>query len=162
MLELSDEEFYEALSSEDDLGMVIRAHIHIEHWLDRFLLSAMPYYSKYEKDIKANYETKVFLCLSVGLTPELKAPLKSIGKIRNKFAHEPSYKLDKSDADNFYSVLSGVHKQHLKSAYKEVSIDYRSESQTFAELDNAKRLTYLFTFLRKKLKKALVQLNEEK
>src|SRR5450755_668212 len=34
--------FIDALNSEDDLGMVVRAHIHIEHELKEFVTSAAP------------------------------------------------------------------------------------------------------------------------
>lgn len=53
MEQLADDEFYEALSSDDHLGMVVRAHIHISYWAEQFLFSSMPWYEKYMKDIAA-------------------------------------------------------------------------------------------------------------
>lgn len=157
MNELSDEEFHDALSSEDHLGMVIRGHIHIEHWVDRFLLSAMPRYYKYAKDINANYETKVLLCCALGLAPELKGPLTSIGTLRNRFAHRPSYKLTDSDINDIYAALSGAHQQHLKNAYKDLALRYQREEPSFAKLATVERLNLLFMLLRAKLRKANVQ-----
>jgi len=160
MNELSDEEFHDALSSEDHLGMVIRGHIHIEHWVDRFLLSAMPRYNKYAKDINADYETKVLLCCALGLTPELKGPLTSIGALRNRFAHRPSYKLTSSEVNNIYATLSGAHQQHLKRAYKELALRYQREEPSFARLGTVERLNLLFMLLRAKLKIANAQFND--
>ncbi len=160
MAELSDDEFYDALSSEDQLGMVIRGHIHLEHWLDRFLLAAMPRYNKYENDINADYETKVLLCCALGLTPELKGPLTSIGELRNRFAHRPSYKLTKSDVNNLYAALSGTHQQHLKKAYQTLTLRFHREESVFAKLGNIERLNLIFMLLRAKLKKANAQLIE--
>ncbi|MCP1415949.1 hypothetical protein J3D47_000192 [Pseudomonas laurylsulfativorans] len=160
MNELSDDEFHDALSCEDHLGMVIRGHIHIEHWVDRFLLSAMPCYDKYAEDINADYETKTLLCCALGLTPELKGPLALIGKLRNRFAHRPSYKLTKSDVDNLYAALSGTHQQHLKKSYKALALRYQREEASFSKLGNIERLNLLFMLLRAKLKKAHAQLNE--
>ncbi len=37
-----NEEFLQLLDGEDDLGMVIRAHIHIEHELREFIVAAAP------------------------------------------------------------------------------------------------------------------------
>lgn len=160
MDELSDDEFHDALSSEDHLGMVIRGHIHVEHWIDRFLLSAMPHYNKYAKDIKADYKTKVLLCCALGLTPELKVPLASVGELRNRFAHRPSYKLTKSDVNNLYDALSGTHKQHLNKAYKELALRYQREESSFSKLGNIERLNLLLMLLRAKLKNANAQLNK--
>lgn len=160
MDELSDDEFHDALSSEDHLGMVIRGHIHLEHWIDRFLLAAMPRYNKYAKDINADYETKVLLCCALGLTPELKGPLTSIGALRNRFAHRPSYKLTNSDVSDLYAALSGTHQQHLKKAYKTLALRYQREEPSFSKLGNIERLNLLFMLLRAKLKKANAQLNE--
>ncbi|MDQ1337841.1 MAG: hypothetical protein QG617_808 [Campylobacterota bacterium] len=159
MIELSDEEFYNALSIEDDLGMVIRAHIHIEHWIDRFLHSAIPRYNLYAKDINANYKTKVLLCCALGLSPELKVPLNLIGELRNKFAHRPSYKLTSSDVSNLHNALSTTHKQHLKKAYNTLALHYKREESSFAKLGDIERLNLLFMLLRTKLKKANSQLN---
>lgn len=116
MEELSDDAFYEVLNNEDHLGMVVRGHIHIEHWINAFLGLAMPHYPKYEKSISADYETKVLLCCALGLTPDLKTPLTSIGSLRNRFAHRLAYKLTSSDVSDLYASLSGPHKTQIKYA----------------------------------------------
>lgn len=160
MDELSDDEFHDALSSEDHLGMVIRGHIHIEHWIDRFLLSAMPHYNKHAKAINADYDTKILLCCALGLTPELKGPLTSTGALRNRFAHRPSYKLTNSDVNNLYATLSGTHQQHLKKVYKTLALRSQREKTSFSKLGNIERLNLLLMLLRAKLKKANAQLNK--
>ena len=44
--ELSDDQFYEAMDSQDDLGLVMRDHIHIEHWVEQFLVERYQLYSR--------------------------------------------------------------------------------------------------------------------
>lgn len=158
MKQLSDDEFYEALNSEDHLGMVVRAHIHIEYWAERFLLAAMPQYEKYMKDIDANYELKILLCCAMGLSPELKAPLLLAGTLRNRFAHRPNYKLSLSDVNGLYAALSGTHQQHVKKAYKAMADQFGHEEKAFSKLPPVTRLNLLFMSIRSKLKKAHVQL----
>lgn len=93
MNELTDDQFFEALNNEDHLGMTVRAHIHIEHWVEKFITTSMPYYSEYKKDIKADYQTKIYLCCAMGLSPTLKPPLSAVGKIRNKFLTNLTFNL---------------------------------------------------------------------
>lgn len=158
MSKLTDDEFYDALSSEDQLGMVIRGHIHLEHWLDNFLLTAMPLYENYEKGINADYKTKVLMCCALGLAPELQGPLSAVGTLRNKFAHLPSYKLTESDVNNLYASLSSAHKQHLKQAFLILARRFQRESSSFVKIDYIERLNLIFMLLHSKLKKANAQL----
>jgi hypothetical protein len=41
-VEARTDAFFQMLNGEDDLGMVIRAHIHIEHELREFILATAP------------------------------------------------------------------------------------------------------------------------
>ena len=158
MNDLSDDEFHEALSSQDHLGMVIRGHLHVEHWVERFLETSMPYYEKYAKDIDADYQLKVLLCCAMGLSPELKAPLLNVGALRNRFAHRPNYKLSASDVNDLYASLSGTHQQHLKKAYKAMAENFSRDEKVFTKLSSLERLNLLFMAIRGKLKKANAQL----
>jgi hypothetical protein len=154
MYELSDDQFYDAMDSQDDLGLVIRAHIHIEHWVERFLEAALPQYEKYSKELSAEYDTKVILACIAGLHHDLKAPLSAFGKLRNRFAHRPNYELSSSDAENIYSALSADHKQQLQQAYKQLADISKREVKAYGNLDAEAKLSLLAMFLRSTLTRA--------
>jgi hypothetical protein len=108
--------FFEALDGEDDLGVVLRAHIHIEHELKEYILTVAPKpghikFSDYE------YGSLVALALTLGLDDKLKAPLLAIGSLRNSFAHRLEMKLSRHDANNLYSALSADIKSSVQQGY---------------------------------------------
>jgi len=76
-----------ALRNEDDLGKVVRAHIHIEHELQEFIFFAAPVPDQLKSFDSMEFTEKVQLALLLGLTPDLKAALNATGRLRNKFAH---------------------------------------------------------------------------
>jgi hypothetical protein len=105
-------DFFAALEGEDDLGVVLRAHIHIEHELKEYILTVAPKpehikFSDYE------YSGVVALALALGLDGKLKPSLLAIGSIRNSFAHKMEMKLTRHDANNLYSVLSADNKSSV-------------------------------------------------
>jgi hypothetical protein len=157
MQELSDDQFYEALEGEDHLGLVIRAQIHIEHWVEKLLGLTLAGYSKYAKELNAEYETKVLLACMAGLTGDLKAPLSAFGKLRNRFAHRPNYKLSATDAENIYNSLSATHKDHLQRAYKAIAKVQNTRPASYSKLSVPEKVCILAMLLRSKLKKACAQ-----
>jgi len=157
MKELSDDEFDEALRGEDNLGLVIRAQIHIEHWVEAFLDIALVAHSKYAKELNAEYDKKVLLACMAGLTGDLKAPLSAFGKLRNRFAHRPNYKLSAGDAENIYNSLSATHKDHLQRAYKAMAKASNNRPDSYSKLSTPEKVCILAMFLRKKLKMACAQ-----
>jgi hypothetical protein len=105
--EIKDREtkLFSALEGEDDLGVVLRSHIYIEHELKQYILELAPKpehikFSDYE------YNGMVVLALALGLSPELKAALSSIGSLRNRFAHKLDMTLTMQEANNIYNSLS--------------------------------------------------------
>jgi hypothetical protein len=160
MKDLTDEQFHEAISSEDHLGMVVRAHIHIEYWVEKFVSASMPFYDNYKKQIDADYETKVLLGCAMGLSPDLKAPLQAVGKLRNKFAHEPNFKLSESAAKSIYQTLSSDHKEQLQRSYIKLSSTFGRKEKKYSALPLELKISLLFMFLRTKLEVANIQLQQ--
>nr|WP_180206945.1 hypothetical protein [Pseudomonas sp. SbOxS1]NYU07270.1 hypothetical protein [Pseudomonas sp. SbOxS1] len=159
MKELTDDQFHEALNSQDALGLVIRAHIHIEHWVGEFLESTLPQYKRFAKDLNADYDEKVLLACISGLSADLKAPLSSFGKLRNRFAHRPNYELSPTDAENIYASLSAKHKVQIQSAYKKLAEAHKRQVKSYSNLDTEAKINLLAMFLRAKVKKACAQAN---
>ncbi len=90
-----------ALLNEDDLGAVIRAHIYLERDIDR-VISLIVHNPDYIEKMTMDFSIKLKLAIALGMDEEIYKPLVSITHIRNKFAHDLSMKLNKSDINNFY------------------------------------------------------------
>jgi hypothetical protein len=101
-LETRQSAFFQLLDGDDDLGMVIRGHIHLEHELKEFILAAQSgetVLSEYD------YAGTLGLALALGLNPLLEAGLMAAGTLRNKFAHRLEMKLTEDEAKKIYATL---------------------------------------------------------
>lgn len=116
---LTDDMFHEALDHEDELGSVLRIHLHVEHYIDEILHSLIPYPDDL-KPLSLDYNGKVHLICALGVKGEYKSILLALGNIRNKFAHDPFYKIDKSTINNLYKVLPENSKEILQQSYKKL------------------------------------------
>jgi hypothetical protein len=85
------------LMGDDPLGMVLRAHKHIEEELIKFI-AARGYP---EKEIPRGYARCVELALKLGLREEFRKQLSVLGRLRNRFAHELDATIEKEDAETF-------------------------------------------------------------
>ena len=160
MIELSEDQFVEALNSADELGMVLRSHLHIEHKLEVFIKSAAPNYSKYEKQLNLEYNSKVLLSCALGLSDSLRGPLQAVGQLRNRFAHKPNFALTSSIVKAVYATFSEPHKQQLRIAYSEVAKRTKRTEKQYDQLSAEGQLGIIFMFLRSKMKLAIEQLTQ--
>jgi hypothetical protein len=104
-----------ALSNEDDLGKVVRAHIHIEHELQDFIFFASPVPDQLKSFDSIQFTDKVQLALLLGLTPDLKAALNATGRLRNKFAHKLDMKIGEDEVKNLVATLTPSAKQRFQA-----------------------------------------------
>jgi len=107
--------FIDALNSEDDLGMVVRAHIHIEHELREFVTSAAP---RPDQVKFRDYDGALQLALVLGLDAKLKPALNAIGNLRNKFSHKLGMTLGSQEVNDLFGALSPQHKKMMQEMYK--------------------------------------------
>lgn len=114
--QLTDEMFQKALFDEDELGSVIRVHLHVEYHVNKIIEKLVPY-TEDLKPIHLDYDGKVNLICALGVKPESKTILSALGKMRNKFAHNPFYKLTGSEVSNLYKSLSERDKDILQKAH---------------------------------------------
>jgi len=96
--------FYEALVGEDELGVVVRAHIHIEAGVNALLDQLVPYPDHLPS---LEYKRRVLLACALGLKESLLLPLQELGNIRNLFGHQIDTKLTAGMVDKFYESFSG-------------------------------------------------------
>jgi hypothetical protein len=115
----ASEEFFNSLTSEDALGVVIRAHIQLESILQAFirLMAPCPQEVKFGA---MDFDQTLQLALILGLDSRLKPSLSAIGRLRNKFAHRLDMVLTKEIADNLYEALPPFGKDSVQKMYKSV------------------------------------------
>ncbi|MBR1204512.1 MULTISPECIES: hypothetical protein [unclassified Bradyrhizobium] len=116
----------QALITEDDLGKVIRAHIHIEHELYDLIFFAAPCPEQLLKSKDMEFSEKVRLALVLGLNAELKPALTAVSKLRNNFAHRIDMRLEEKAATQLVDLLprrvSDRFKKILKEALSELTV----------------------------------------
>lgn len=116
-LVFDDDTFVKALLEEDELGAVIRCHIHIESAIDRLIKNSVTDYSQILK-MHLDYFQKIHLAAAIALPAEYISPLASLGKIRNKFAHNLDTKISKSSMNDLYKSFSPRQKELIQIAFK--------------------------------------------
>jgi hypothetical protein len=112
-------EFYRALAGEDELGVVIRAHIYIEHELTEFIRGRVTP-AQVVDSLSLTYEQRLALALATGLPKPLKAALTLLGTLRNKFAHRLEMSLNETEARQFYAAFDPVAKRVAQDSYAKI------------------------------------------
>lgn len=110
-------EFISSLRGEDELGVVIRAHTHIEASVNELLALFVPF-PKYLDDMNLGYAQKVRLACAHGLKKQHLAPLLAMGKIRNAFAHKLNAKLTRDRVSELYGSFSSDDRKVVHLSYE--------------------------------------------
>lgn len=110
-----DPAFFQHLTAEDELGVVLRAQIHIEAGVNDLLNSLVP---RPDDLPRLQFEGRVRLACSLGLSRKYLEPLKSLGDLRNRFAHRLDARLDDQIVNSLYSKLSKGDQSCVLEAYR--------------------------------------------
>lgn len=120
--------FYTALMGEDELGLVIRAHIHVEHelieFINRKLMEPAMLGNSY-----VSYAARVSLALALGLPKCLKDPLNALNRLRNDFAHALGTSLTEDKVQKFYGTFNETMKQAVQVSYDSMRTNTPSPAQ---------------------------------
>lgn len=111
------------LTEDSDLVVVLRAQIRIESILFK-LIEKLVTNPKALKDLQLDYFGCVSLAVALGLSEEVSPPLRTIGKLRNSFAHKLDAVLDTSSLNNLYKQLSSQQKEGFLHTYREMRVKY--------------------------------------
>jgi hypothetical protein len=149
--------FFNALIAEDNLGFIIRAHIHIEHELRRLIETAIPNPQYLDID-QLSYGIAIRIVTSLGLNPRFKSPLQALGKLRNRFAHKLDMRIAEKDGDDFYQSFSTEDKKIIRDNYKITREEKKVPNVPFEKLDGRDRITLCLVTLRAALLAAQHQL----
>lgn len=147
-IEDRDRAFFGALQGEDDLGMVIRAHIHIEHELQQFILAVAPR-PALVKFTDIDFEAATRLALILGLNQEFQSALKAVGTLRNNFSHKLEMQLGNQEANNLYSALGQTTKELMQKSYATLARKQNEKPQPrLNDLSPRDRVTLAFISIR--------------
>lgn len=140
-----DEAFYLVLSGEDDLGVVIRAQIHVESSLNDFIIKKI-------SDLKTlrqlRFNQRIDLACELGLNSELKYPLKMLGDLRNDFAHKLDTTLSKEKVDSFHKAFDEKTKVFFQTAYEATESEMLKEMPNFSDLCPKDKFGIMATILK--------------
>jgi len=116
MAEMSNNAFVEALAHEDELGCVVRAHLHIEHLVDQHLELVFPNMSAL-RSAHLEYDARVSILEALGYKPIITRALRALGSLRNSFAHRLDFKLTPDRMDNLFKSLDPEFKAIMHETY---------------------------------------------
>jgi len=146
--------FYEVMSKEDDLGVVIRAHIHIESTI-------IEYINQKISDLKSlrrlRFGQRLELACELGLSPELKAPLKILGDLRNDFAHKINAALTDEKIRVFFDSFDTETQQFFQIAYESTGSSMLKDTPGFSDLSLRDKFTIMTTVLKARV---VIELSE--
>lgn len=147
-LEEKQAAFHAALMGEDELGAVVRAHIHIEHELIEFIRARLSPPDALDA-ISLDYSGRVKLAIALGLPKEMQAPLNFIGTLRNRFAHRLDARLSEHEANNFAKALAPGEQEIFEKSYFEAykKAEKRKLFPKINELNPKDRITLYFVLL---------------
>jgi hypothetical protein len=156
----SDKSFLDALSGDDDLGCVVRCAIHIEHALIGLIENAVMRPDQLER-LNLDYAGRVTLALSLGLSLDYSKPLRALGTLRNRFAHQLRSELTDSDVNNFYKSFSPTDRDFMQLYFSKMRELGHVKGATFAAAHPRDRFSIIVIALRLGLQKGAEQQRQQ-
>jgi hypothetical protein len=151
----SEDAFVRVLFGEDELGVVIRAHIHVEAKLVELLELLVSDPSHLER-MDLDFAQRVNLAVALGLKAEHAPALSALGRLRNAFAHRLSATISDDRVNGLYAALSGGDKDVVQRAYERTKAHLeRSDAPPFKELSPKERFILISVALRAMLMVAI-------
>lgn len=90
----------------DELGLVLKCHMIIEHYIDDFLIVAYPTISQWDK-IRLTFNQKLELINNSHTAIGMAYPaVKCLNSLRNKFSHRLAYKIKKEDYKEIKALMT--------------------------------------------------------
>jgi hypothetical protein len=147
-----DQQFFNDLTREDDLGLVVKAHLHIEHQLADFIQTAMSSPDKCDWT-RVGFAAKLEIALGLGLPEHMRKPLEAVGKLRNAFAHNLRYSQAQVDAAALYNGLPALLHAGVKETYRSL----RGADLKPSSLSNRDLLVIMLLSLRQAIRAEVVR-----
>lgn len=157
----SFENLLETLKTEDEIGKVIRTHIHFENAINHFLFIALEKPQNL-KNVKLDYYGKINLAACLGLPEDIIKPLISIGKIRNSFAHNLDNKIDTDKINNFFNSFSNKSKEEMIQNCINKNPPWFPEAKSWKDIAMAERFFVMCFSLFSEIRSAITVLEFNK
>jgi hypothetical protein len=137
-----EDAFFQALQAEDELGLVVRAHIHIEAKLIEFLEVMADAESLGKMHLE--FAQRVHLAVALGLKEEHAKGLLALGALRNVFAHKLNSALSDDRVTNLYKSLGSTDKSAVQSAYERTETQLKQHTgKRFGQLSPRDRFVLI-------------------
>lgn len=117
MINKNDERLFNDLVAEDNAGLVLRGHLHVEHELIKYISKQLPFPDRIDWG-RIDYTGKVELALSCGLEVNIRPGLVHLGTLRNNFVSRFSSDIDPQWVLVAYNGLPEGIKHNVENAYK--------------------------------------------
>ena len=117
----TDAQFIDDLQREDDLGLVIRGHLHIEHQLIEVASACLPYASRIDWN-EISFRAKLEIAYACGLPKDRRQLILRLNGLRNEFAHQLSASIQKTEVVDIYNSLSDTIRSTLKDSFKHMGL----------------------------------------
>jgi hypothetical protein len=90
----------------DEMGLVLKCHMIIEHYIDEFLIVAYPTISQWDK-IRLAFNQKPELINNFRTVMGIAYPsVKCLNSLRNKFSHRLAYKIKEEDYKEIKEIMT--------------------------------------------------------
>ena len=116
-----DSQFLLDLQREDDLGLVIRGHLHIEHQLIEIAIASLPFASRVDWN-EVSFRTKLDIASACGLPEDRKRLILQLNTLRNEFAHQLSASIRKDEVMGIYNSLSSQFRETIKATHSRMGL----------------------------------------
>lgn len=153
----SEAAFFESLAGEDVLGVVVRAAAQVDYQLIKLIDEVAVHRSALGSPSGWTYEQRIRIAIAMGLDPRLGPPLRSFGKIRNKYAHEVGFSLSDSDVKNLYESFDAHEKDVIQKVYNRTRENHPNRPKNISELSSFEKLQIYAVSLRNIIVAARIQ-----
>jgi len=115
-MDIPEHKFFHDLNSEDETGLLIRTHLHIERVIREYINRHVPHPKHLPR---LTYEAALRLACALGLNEKFLAPLKELGDLRNHFGHSHDAVLDEEKVNRLLSRFSEPYRELIVNGYEE-------------------------------------------
>ncbi len=136
----SDKILFSELVEEDNVGLVLRGHLHVEHQLTKYISEQLPFPERVDWG-KIDFIGKVELALACGLDVDIRPGLERLESLRNKFAHRFDALIESDWVLVAYNGLPRAIKLEIEAAYKALG---KRMTRTTSTLDTRDLLVLMF------------------
>jgi hypothetical protein len=154
------DKFIGVLFGEDELGAVVRAHIHVEAKLLE-LLGLLVKDESYLRRLNLEFSQHVDLAIALGLNSEHAKGLRAFGNLRNDFAHKLNSELSKERVTSLYEALSSKDKESVHKAFKKTATENQIDI-TFNDLTPKKQFILITTALHASLEVVIAEVRKRR